>query len=79
MYPPLEDLQYYTELKPGECVECKEKDTTIKELVGALNIYVIEYEIWAKAVQEVIGRVPETGVHLELAKELIAKHKTTPS
>ena len=59
-----------------KCKDCETKDTTINELVEALKMYVLEYEIWEKAVCQVVGRIPETGLHLALAKELIAKHQT---
>lgn len=56
-----------------DVIDQKNKD--IQELAEALKMYVLEYEIWEEAVHQVCGRIPETGLHLALAKELIAKHK----
>jgi len=43
------------------------------ELLDTIKRYVDEYTIWEKAVIDIVGRTPDTGVHLEQARAAIAK------
>lgn len=52
----------------------EELQSAKRELIVCLKSYVDQYEDWEKRVNKVIGRQPETGIHIKLAKQLIAKH-----
>ena len=48
-------------------------DEINNDLYAALKRYVDEYGEWEESVTAVIGRQPETGIHLEQAKAALAK------
>jgi hypothetical protein len=56
--------------------DLRQEATSLRE---CLQTYVNEYTVWEESITSITGRLPNTGVHLKRAKELIHDYRICDS